>query len=289
MRCLHIVAHCCLKPIPYLSFDFAGISQRSFAEPRLHAAKKKHPTWCVFLQTGYVLLIPRGEVPQSQLPDTGLPVRYPIDGTYDCIDSQCGFHHISTPLKGRYASRSRRCATDRVEAATDRPARRIVPDDNDYRGKNNYYLGHNTIRRAPSTTFSAVKHDTSALQIREVWESAGVLSTLKTRHSYARAAHPDSNTWFDIGGAKIEEDIETEKEVYHDIYVPHRFLPSTVEMGSAKNARARTHVHSQKDRHETGILHVCPSSKISASAQGNHSFGSDQTQPRFETYGGPVP
>jgi hypothetical protein len=161
-----------------------------------------------------------------------------------------------------------------------------VPDDNDDRDQNNYYLGHNTIRRAPSTPFRAVMHDTSALQIRELRESEGVLSTLKTRYCYARAPHPDSNTWFDIGGAEIEEDIEAEKKVYHDIYVPHRFLPSTVEMGSAKNARARTHVHSRKDRHETGILQVCLSSKISESEQGKNS---DHTQPRFETYGGPVP
>jgi hypothetical protein len=54
-----------------------------------------------------------------------------------------------------------------------------------------------------------------------------------------------SNTWFDIGGAEIEEDIEAEKEVYHDIYVPHHFLPSTVEIGSAKDARARTHAQSE--------------------------------------------
>ena len=87
-----------------------------------------------------------------------------------------------------------------------------MPDDNGYRD-HNHYLDRHTIRRAPSTPFRAVMHDTSALQIRELRESEGVLSTLKTRYCYARAPHPDSNTWFDIGGAEIEEDIEAENEV----------------------------------------------------------------------------
>jgi hypothetical protein len=158
----------------------------------------------------YVLLIPRGEVPQSQLPDTSWPVRY-CRCTYECIVLNVAFiTYLFTPLEWKYASRSRRRATDRVEAATDRLARRIVLGDNDYRDHNNYYLDNNTIRRAPSTSFSAVKHDTSTSQIKKVWESEAIL---KTRYSYARAPHPDSNTWSDVGGAEIEEDIEAENEV----------------------------------------------------------------------------
>ena len=137
MRCLHIVAHCCLKSIPYWSFDFAGISRRSFAEPRLHAAKKKHPPGAFFFRQGMYYWFRGGKSPVS-ITWHGLPVRYTIDGTYECIDSHCGFHHVSTPLKGRYVTRSRRCAMDRVEAATDHPARRIVPDDNDDRDQNNF-------------------------------------------------------------------------------------------------------------------------------------------------------